>query len=126
MLPALGPPAALLPGIVYEQRTIALHPGDVGVLVSDGVTEGLGDAGAAALQQLVSRVAAAGPSAAIICRLVMNDASLGRGPAGVGDWQDDLTVVVFAVPTRPEMEPAPVEARANAAPLLAQPVGVDK
>jgi Stage II sporulation protein E (SpoIIE) len=97
LLPALGPPAALLPGIEYQAGAVALRPGDVGVLVSDGVTEGLGDTGASSLQQLVSRIAAAGPSAHAACTLVMNAARLGRGPTGVLDWQDDLTVVVFAL-----------------------------
>jgi serine phosphatase RsbU (regulator of sigma subunit) len=128
LLAALGPPAALLPGTAYEQRTIAIHPGDIAVLVSDGVTEGFGDAGAAALQQLVVRIASAGSSAAIACRLVMNDACRGRGPAGVGDWQDDLTVVVFAVPNEAATASDRVEAHASshAAVRLADPIAVDK
>jgi hypothetical protein len=67
------------------------------VLVSDGVTEGLGDGGPVALQEMVRRIARARPSARAACTLVMNEARSGRGPRGLDDWQDDLTVVAFTV-----------------------------
>jgi serine phosphatase RsbU (regulator of sigma subunit) len=97
LLPPLGPPAALLPGVLYAEEGIAIGPGDVGVLVSDGVTEGLGDGGPVALQEMVRRIARARPSARAACTLVMNEARSGRGPRGLEDWQDDLTVVAFTV-----------------------------
>ena len=37
-LESLGPPAALLPGLTYEERSLPIVPGDLCVLVSDGVT----------------------------------------------------------------------------------------
>jgi sigma-B regulation protein RsbU (phosphoserine phosphatase) len=97
LLGALGPPAALLPGVDYAEAAIPIGPGDVGVLVSDGVTEGLGDGGHLALREMVRRIAAARPSARAACTLVMDDARSGRGPQGIEDWQDDLTVVAFTV-----------------------------
>ena len=42
-LDSMGLPAALFPDVAYDERTIAIQPGDVCVFVSDGVTEALGD-----------------------------------------------------------------------------------
>jgi len=97
LLTSMGPPAALLPGVTYEEREIAVRPGDIGVFVSDGVTEGLGDAGATMLHAMVRGMAADRSSARATCTRVMELARLGTGPDGVTDWQDDLTAVAFSV-----------------------------
>lgn len=97
LLEPTGPAAALLPDVEYAQREIALVAGDVVVLVSDGVTEALGDDGAARFQQLVASLAEAGASADETCAQVMRVARAGTGPEGVADWQDDRTVVAVAL-----------------------------
>jgi serine phosphatase RsbU (regulator of sigma subunit) len=94
---ALGPPAAMLPGMVYEEQALPIAPGDVCVLVSDGVTEALGDDGGSIVEEIVVRGHAAGDDAAALCNAVMVAAQRGPGPQGVVDWQDDRTVVVVAI-----------------------------
>ena len=96
-LDALGPPAALLPGSVYHERTVAFERGDVCVFVSDGVTEALGDDALADLEALLQSGEAAPGSARDVCNTVMAAALRGAGPDGVADWDDDRTVVVLAV-----------------------------
>jgi sigma-B regulation protein RsbU (phosphoserine phosphatase) len=109
-----GPAAAILTGARYQQRDVPLRAGDVVVFVSDGVTEALGDAGAARLQQQVRALAEAGSSAEETCAQVMSLAKAGTGPEGVEDWQDDRTVVAVAMSTV-RAEPADPGAGAYAA-----------
>jgi sigma-B regulation protein RsbU (phosphoserine phosphatase) len=94
-----GPPLGLLPGARYTAATVDLSPGDVGVLVTDGITEAL-DTAPVTWAQAVSavRVGRDGPrSAATICQGLMETAARGHGPEGVDGWQDDRTVFVFTV-----------------------------
>jgi serine phosphatase RsbU (regulator of sigma subunit) len=113
LLDPTGPAAALLPGVRYQQRDVVLSPGDVVVLGSDGVTEALGDAGAARFQQQVRTLAEAGASAEVTCAQIMSLARAGTGPEGVPDWQDDRTVVAVAFTAQADARP--VDASAYAA-----------
>jgi serine phosphatase RsbU (regulator of sigma subunit) len=91
-----GPPAGLMPGARFEQETIALHAGDICLLVTDGVTEAL--EGQPPLdRQMAPRVGDDSLSAADLCRDVMVRALRGHGPLGVADWEDDRTVVAVKV-----------------------------
>jgi serine phosphatase RsbU (regulator of sigma subunit) len=86
-----GPPAGLLPGIRFDQGIAALDAGATCLLVSDGVTEALD--GTIRLEELIA--AGNGRSSAVeLCDTIMARALGGRGPAGVGSWDDDRTVVV--------------------------------
>jgi len=96
-LESLGPPAGLFPGLTYEQRTLDLRPGDVCVLVSDGVTEALESGPTPARDIIVAAVRSHRASAQTACDAVMARALEGRGPADVPDWQDDRTTIVFAI-----------------------------
>ncbi|MEP7118356.1 MAG: PP2C family protein-serine/threonine phosphatase [Acidobacteriota bacterium] len=96
-LDSLGPPVALLPGTVYCERAVPLDPGDRCVFVSDGVTEAIGDNAAACLEDLVCAGGAAPGAVHDLCASVMAAAASGSGPDGVPDWQDDRTVVAFAI-----------------------------
>lgn len=96
-LESLGPPAALLSGCVYHERTVAIGPGDVCVFVSDGVTEALGDSAQDQLENWARTEEVVPGSAADVCHAVMAKALAGRGPDGILDWDDDRTVVVMAV-----------------------------
>jgi hypothetical protein len=100
-LDAGGPPLGMLPGARYEAATLDLRPGDIGILVTDGITEAL-DTGPVTWAQALSaaRPGASGPrSAAAVCEGVMATAERGGGPEGVDGWQDDRTVFVFTVET---------------------------
>lgn len=94
-----GQPLGLLSGTTYVTSRVELRPGDIGVLVTDGVTEAL-ESGPVALSHLVgasgARVAAGGAPAEA-CDELLRAAAAGPGPEGIPDWQDDRTVLVFAV-----------------------------
>jgi sigma-B regulation protein RsbU (phosphoserine phosphatase) len=94
-----GPPLGLFPGVKYSATEVALAPGDLGVMVTDGVTEAL-DAESTALGGILCatlRESAAGISPAELCGRLLAAAARGPGPAGVADWQDDRSVFVFRV-----------------------------
>jgi serine phosphatase RsbU (regulator of sigma subunit) len=94
-----GHPLGLLPGATYTTANVELRPDDVGVLVTDGITEAL-EAGPTTLIQTLRALRkppAGGSSPARICDDLLRAAAAGPGPAGVSGWQDDRTVFVFAV-----------------------------
>jgi sigma-B regulation protein RsbU (phosphoserine phosphatase) len=96
-LESMGLPAALFPAVAYEERTIAIEPGDVCVFVSDGVTEALGDRPRPRLEDIVRAADIRSARARDVCDALMAAALRGTGPEGVADWQDDRTVVVIEV-----------------------------
>lgn len=94
-----GQPLGLLPGATYATTNLALNPADIGMLVTDGITEAL-EAGPTTMSRLLgasSERLAALWSPAAICDELLQAAAAGPGPAGVPNWQDDRTVFVFAV-----------------------------
>lgn len=93
-----GQPLGLLPGARYATANFELRPNDVGVLVTDGMTEAF-EAGPMSLGQVLdaTRRSIASGSPAEICNRLLRAAAEGPGPAGFPDWQDDRTVFVFAV-----------------------------
>ncbi len=96
-----GQPLGLLPRATYVNADVELRPGDIGVLVTDGITEAL-EAGPMTLGRILGESQArliAGRSPAAVCDDLLRVAAAGGGPAGVSDWQDDRTVLVFAVET---------------------------
>jgi sigma-B regulation protein RsbU (phosphoserine phosphatase) len=98
-----GPPLGLLPGATYATAHLELRPRDVGILVTDGVSEALETGPLTLLQALAASAVrlASGGSPAEICDELQRAASLGPGPAGAPDWHDDRTVLVFAVEPGP-------------------------
>jgi serine phosphatase RsbU (regulator of sigma subunit) len=92
-----GPPLGLLAGAAYQCGAVDLAPGDLGVLVTDGVTEAL-DGGAAALRAAVAseslrRLAPPGT----VCDQLLRIAGEGHGPLEAGGWSDDRTALAFRV-----------------------------
>jgi sigma-B regulation protein RsbU (phosphoserine phosphatase) len=87
-----GPPAGLIADAPFVPDVVTLSPGDVCLLVSDGVTEALDGI---PLEERVRAASADGASAAKICDRLMSQAVRGRGPAGDADWDDDRTVIVM-------------------------------
>jgi len=98
-LPSCGRPLGLLPGSAYEPVGVRLCPGDLGLLITDGVTEAF-DGDPATLHDAVAasrELLSSGVSPARICERLLRAAAAGPGPTGAPDWQDDRTVFVFAV-----------------------------
>ena len=92
-----GPPLGLVPAAQYEEQRVTLVPGDLVVLVSDGITDAL-DAGGPgiplALGDRLVNLDKRTPAAA--CAALLNAARDSTGPEGVPNWTDDRTVVAFA------------------------------
>jgi sigma-B regulation protein RsbU (phosphoserine phosphatase) len=101
-LSAGGPPVGLIPGCSYEQESVGISPGDLVVLVSDGVTEALdatGRDGPGKLAREVRRASDLEPVS--ICARLLQVARQAGGPRDVDGWADDRTVVVVGVGPRP-------------------------
>jgi serine phosphatase RsbU (regulator of sigma subunit) len=94
-----APPLGLLPDASFVTASIALARGDLGVLLTDGVSEAL-ESGPVTLSQALSTLCpppTAERSPEEICDELLRAAAAGGGPVGVEGWQDDRTVLAFAV-----------------------------
>ena len=92
-----GPPLGLLPAAHYDEERITLAPGDLVVLVSDGITDAIdasGDGIPTALRAELTNLRERTPELA--CRALLDTARRSPGPSGVTTWADDRTVVAFA------------------------------
>jgi phosphoserine phosphatase RsbU/P len=98
-LESLSLPLGLMPGTTYAEATVDLEPGDVIVVLTDGITEAL-ETGATTLDQALETVrglVADGGSPGAACDALLLTAGRGGGPVGIDGWQDDRTVVVALV-----------------------------
>jgi sigma-B regulation protein RsbU (phosphoserine phosphatase) len=92
-----GPPLGLFPETAYEEEVLSLEPGDLGVIVSDGITEAMEEENVTAAEVL-SRNVCRIPEPRTperICDRLMEMAQGSAGPYGVNGWQDDKTVFAF-------------------------------
>jgi sigma-B regulation protein RsbU (phosphoserine phosphatase) len=92
-----GPPAGLFPETAYESEIMSIEPGDLGVIVSDGITEAIEEDGVAPVD-LLTRAICDIPDPRTperVCDALMEIAQHSPGPRDVADWQDDKTVVAF-------------------------------
>ena len=89
-----GPPAGLLSKATFDEELLNVRPGDVCLLVSDGVTEALDGV---PLEDRLRAAKVRGGSAEDLCESLMTQALRGHGPSGAEDWDDDRTVVVVTV-----------------------------
>jgi len=92
-----GPPAGLFPETAYESEVLPLGPGDLGVIVSDGITEAIDEDGVTAVDVL-NRTICNVPEPRTperVCDALMDMAQRNHGPRGVANWQDDKTVLAF-------------------------------
>jgi sigma-B regulation protein RsbU (phosphoserine phosphatase) len=92
-----GPPAGLFPDTAYESEVVSLEPGDLGVIVSDGITEAIDEDGESSVDVL-HRAICNIPEPRTperICDVLMETAMRSSGPRGVANWQDDKTVLAF-------------------------------
>ena len=92
-----GPPLGLLAAADYDEERVTLGPGDLVVLVSDGITDAIdasGDDIPTALRAELAKLRERTPELA--CRALVATARRSPGPRGVAKWADDRTVVAFA------------------------------
>jgi phosphoserine phosphatase RsbU/P len=92
-----GPPVGLFPETAYESEVVSLEAGDLGVIVSDGITEAMEEDGvpsADVLNRSVCRIPEP-RTPERVCDALMEIARRSPGPRGVVDWQDDKTVFAF-------------------------------
>jgi len=92
-----GPPLGLLAAADYDEERVTLGPGDLVVLVSDGITDAIdasGDDIPMALRAELAKLRERTPELA--CRALLATARRSPGPRGVAKWADDRTVVAFA------------------------------
>ena len=98
LLESTGPPVGLFATSSHKTVTISLHEGDIGVLVTDGVSESIETDGVCWCELAKAALAdLERPTAEQVCDKLMKMAQDGQGPAGITDWEDDQTAVVFLV-----------------------------
>jgi sigma-B regulation protein RsbU (phosphoserine phosphatase) len=92
-----GPPAGLFAETAYESEVVSMEPGDLGVIVTDGITEAIEEDGVTAadiLNRAICNIAAP-RTPQRVCDALMDMAQRHTGPRGVPNWQDDKTVLAF-------------------------------
>lgn len=111
-----GMPLGLWPDARYEARSVDLYPGDLGIFVTDGVTEALEGGRLSFRDALAQSVRSGLEDPADLCAYLLRVARDGPGPVGAEDWQDDRTALSFRVlPTDGERAAARSGARTRAA-----------
>jgi phosphoserine phosphatase RsbU/P len=96
-LDATGMPLGMWTDTAYQAITVDLFPDDLGVFVTDGVTEAL-EGTPLTLPDLLRESVRSGveePSA--LCAHLLRVAGMSPGPPGAGEWQDDRTSLSFRV-----------------------------
>ena len=93
-----GPPAGLFADTTYESEVLPIEPGDLGVIVTDGITEAIEEDGTAAVDILSRTICdiSGRRTPERVCDVLMKAAQRSAGPRGVANWQDDKTVLAFA------------------------------
>jgi phosphoserine phosphatase RsbU/P len=96
-LGSTGLPLGLWPDTRYETLSVDLFPDDLGVFVTDGITEAL-EGTAFSLSDVLKESARSGvEEPSDLCAYLMRVAGMAPGPPGAGDWQDDRTSLSFRV-----------------------------
>ncbi len=92
-----GPPAGLFAATAYESEVLLVEPGDLGVIVSDGITEAMEEDGTSAVDVLNRTICNISwpRTPERVCDVLIETAQRSRGPRGVVNWQDDKTVLAF-------------------------------
>jgi phosphoserine phosphatase RsbU/P len=94
-----GTPVGMFPSSTYEWRTLELQAGDIGILVTDGVSEAVAQDGipfVEVLREEIMRVPNP-PSPESLCERIMLLANSRGGLEGNAEWTDDQTVLAFVV-----------------------------
>ncbi len=99
-----GPPLGLLPDPRYERGSVDLLPHDLGVFVTDGITEALDGAPVSFRAALEDPAVSRSMAPEEICDRLLRMAGKGHGPPGAGTWHDDRTAFAFRVRDDEELE----------------------
>jgi sigma-B regulation protein RsbU (phosphoserine phosphatase) len=99
LLSSGGPPVGMFPETIYQSEVLRVEAGDVGVIVTDGITEAIEQDGVSTDDRLNATVSNLSPpwTPERLCDALMALADDSVGPPGVPDWQDDKTVLAFMV-----------------------------
>ena len=92
-----GPPVGLFPETAYESEILSINPGDLGVIVSDGITEAVEEEDTPPVD-ILNRAISGIPDPRTpqrVCDALIDLAQRHSGPRGVADWEDDKTVLAF-------------------------------
>ena len=94
-----GSPAGMFPSSTYECKTLELQAGDVGVLVTDGISEAVEEDGIPFFETLRKEIVeAAGPSSPeAVCERIMHLVQSKANFEGDVERTDDQTVLAFIV-----------------------------
>jgi serine phosphatase RsbU (regulator of sigma subunit) len=96
-LAATGLPLGMWPDTRYEAPSVDLYPGDLGVFVTDGITEAL-EGAPLSLHDVLREAARAGlKEPSDLCAHLQRLAAMAPGPPGVDGWEDDRTSLSFRV-----------------------------
>jgi serine phosphatase RsbU (regulator of sigma subunit) len=92
-----GPPVGLFAETAYESEIVSIEPGDLAVIVSDGITEAIEEDGVAAgdvLGKTIGKIPEP-RTPQRVCDALMEMAQRSPGPPGIANWQDDKTVLAL-------------------------------
>jgi phosphoserine phosphatase RsbU/P len=94
-----GTPAGMFPSSTYEWRTLELRAGDVGILVTDGISEAVAHDGIPFVEVLRKEIMQVPTprSPEFLCEQIMRLAKSKPGSNGDAEWTDDQTVLAFVV-----------------------------
>jgi sigma-B regulation protein RsbU (phosphoserine phosphatase) len=94
-----GPPAGLFSDTAYESEVLSIEPGDLGVIVTDGITEAIEEDGVPSADLLNRAICDIREprTPQSVCDALMEMAQRSSGPRDVANWQDDKTVLAFLV-----------------------------
>jgi serine phosphatase RsbU (regulator of sigma subunit) len=92
-----GPPAGLFPETAYESEAVAVQAGDLGVIVSDGITEAIEEDGVPSVDVLNWTICNIPEprTPERVCDALMQMAQRATGQLVVANGHDDKTVVAF-------------------------------
>jgi hypothetical protein len=113
-----GPPIGVFADTTYQSETVCVQPDDLGVIVTDGITEAIEEDGVSAVDRLTTTISSMSSPwmPERVCETLMTLADHSAGPVGITNWQDDKTVLAFLVEAESESVQPPVDDFLLAAP----------
>jgi stage II sporulation SpoE-like protein len=88
-----GPPAGMFPDTDYASETLPLRPCDLMIMMTDGITERVGNGSPASSIADLVYSSPIPRTASTVCNRIMSYARSAPGPSGAEDLADDRTVV---------------------------------
>jgi serine/threonine protein phosphatase PrpC len=94
----------MFPETIYQSEVLRVEAGDMGVIVTDGITEAIEQDGVSTVDQINTTVSNLSLpwTPERVCDALMALADDSVGPPGAPDWQDDKTVLAFMVEAETE------------------------